>query len=533
MKASTLRTFTTVHTWTGLLAGFALFIAFYAGALTMFHEEIDAWAVPRTEMARADTMDRAHAMLADIVAKHPAARDQIGVTYPADHPSHEVAAYWMEKNGEWKTQSLGEAAPRDSEDHEHGLADFVYELHYDLGIPVVGIYLMGIVSVIYGLALLTGLLIHLPNLVRELFALRPGHNLKRLWQDAHNVIGILSLPFHVIFAITGALLCLTLVMLIAFNTVAFDGKLMPAFERMTSALPATQDKGGTAVMLSPAELGARARQAALSAGAASFEPDYMRYVHYGRQGAAAEVRGTSTKTLGEYGMVSLDATNGRVLGMQLSGVRDANHATYSAIFGLHFGSFGGLSLRWLYFVLGLAGAFLFYSGNLLYIESRRKRRQADQPLKVRAMATATVGVCIGACFAISTTFLANLLGPLWGASPTAIVQPVCFTAFAAAILWTFWRLPARAAVELLWATAFISVAVGLLDATIHGDRLLRTLGEGRFAVLGVDLVAIAMGVGFAWLGFATRRRAVEGDPCSVWSSRRTGSERPARELQEA
>jgi hypothetical protein len=308
---------------------------------------------------------------------------------------------------------------------------------------------------------------------------------------------------------------------------------MPAFERMTSALPATQDKGGTAVMLSPAELGARARQAALAAGAANFEPDYMRYVHYGRQGAAAEVRGTSTKTLGEYGMVSLDAASGKVLGMQLSGARDANHATYSAIFGLHFGSFGGLPLRWLYFVLGLAGAFLFYSGNLLYIESRRKRRQADQPLKVRAMATATVGVCIGACFAISTTFLANLLGPLWGASPTAIVQPVCFTAFAAAILWTFWRLPARAAVELLWATAFISVAVGVLDATIHGDRLLRTLGEGRFAVLGVDVVAIAMGVGFAWLGFATRRRAIEGDPCSVWSSRRPGSERAARELQEA
>ncbi len=45
------------------------------------------------------------------------------------------------------------SAPRDSEDHEHGLADFVYELHYDLGIPVVGIYLMGVVSVIYGLAL--------------------------------------------------------------------------------------------------------------------------------------------------------------------------------------------------------------------------------------------------------------------------------------------------------------------------------------------------------------------------------------------
>jgi uncharacterized iron-regulated membrane protein len=526
MKSSTLRTFTTVHTWTGLLAGFALFIAFYAGAITMFHDPIDVWALPKAELADAQVMDKAGAMMADIVAKHPAARESIGVTYAAGHPSHEVSAYWMEKDGTWMTQAIDDASAHDAEDHEHGLADFVYELHYDLGIPEIGIYLMGIVSVIYGLALLTGVLIHLPNLLRELFALRPGHNLKRLWQDAHNVIGILSLPFHIIFAVTGALLCLTLVALMAFNTVIFDGKLMSAFERMTSALPdtaamtAAAPKGeGTVPMLAPAELGAIARKAAIAAGAANFEPDYMRYVHYGQPGAAAEVRGTSEKTLGEYGMVALDASTGRIINMQLTGARDANHATYSAIFGLHFGTFGSLSLRWLYFVLGLAGAFLFYSGNLLYIETRRKRRQAEQPMKVRAMATATVGVCLGTCFAISVMFIANHLAPYLGAEPTHVVQPVCFITFFAAIAWTFWRRPAKAAVDLLWATAVTSVAVGVLDIALHGERLSRTLAEGRYEVLGVDLVAMAMGAGFGWLAVATRRRAVAGDPCSVWAAK--------------
>jgi hypothetical protein len=104
---------------------------------------------------------------------------------------------------------------------------------------------------------------------------------------------------------------------------------------------------------------------------------------------------------------------------------------------------------------------------------------------------------------------------------------VCFTAFAAAVIWTFWRRPAKAAVDLLWATALVSVVVGVLDMVVHGDRLMRTLGEGRFAVLGVDLVAMAMGVGFAWLGVATRRRAVEGDPCSVWSSKGAVATAPA------
>src|SRR6201991_2713211 len=93
MKASTIRTFTTVHTWTGLLAGFALFVAFYAGALTMFHDEIDTWALPRAEATHDDTLRRAALMLDGIVAAHPAAREQIGLTFPASRaPSQQVAA---------------------------------------------------------------------------------------------------------------------------------------------------------------------------------------------------------------------------------------------------------------------------------------------------------------------------------------------------------------------------------------------------------------------------------------------------------
>lgn len=41
MKASTLKTFLDVHSWTGLGSGLALFIAFYAGALTVFWAELD------------------------------------------------------------------------------------------------------------------------------------------------------------------------------------------------------------------------------------------------------------------------------------------------------------------------------------------------------------------------------------------------------------------------------------------------------------------------------------------------------------
>src|SRR3546814_3767469 len=70
------------------------------------------------------------------------------------------------------------------------------------------------------------------------------------------------------------------------------------------------------------------------------------------------------------------------------------------------GEYGNALVPWLYFVLGVGGAFLFYSGNLLWIESRRKRRQQAQGRAQVNMARATVGICIGFCVAVSAAFVA-------------------------------------------------------------------------------------------------------------------------------
>lgn len=55
---------------------------------------------------------------------------------------------------------------------------------------------MGIVSILYAVALVSGVIVLLPSLIKDLFALRLGANLKRMWLDAHNVVGIVSLPFR-------------------------------------------------------------------------------------------------------------------------------------------------------------------------------------------------------------------------------------------------------------------------------------------------------------------------------------------------
>ncbi len=51
MRADYIRIYKSVHTWTGILTGMALFIAFYAGALTVFKEPLTRWATPPAVVA--------------------------------------------------------------------------------------------------------------------------------------------------------------------------------------------------------------------------------------------------------------------------------------------------------------------------------------------------------------------------------------------------------------------------------------------------------------------------------------------------
>jgi uncharacterized iron-regulated membrane protein len=514
MKSSTIRTYQTVHTWTGLLAGFALFVAFYAGALTVFHDDIAAWQNPpwRSTVDAEVPMDT---LIQQLVTRHPAASNDFGIVLPTDS-SHAAYAYWQDgEHARFATVKQMDA-PR-AEAGENELADFVYALHDSLGLPVVGLYLMGIVSVLYGLALVSGILIHLPQLIGDLFAMRVGRNIKRLWQDAHNAIGVISLPFHVIFSVTGALFCLFAITLATLNTVAFDGKLLETFGKATQTTPTVTASGTQAAMLTPEALMERARTAALASGVTTFEPDYLHFVHYGDRNAVAEVRGLSQHTLGSYGTVVLSAHDGSVLATYVGNRYSLNGISYASLFGLHFGSFGGRAVQWLYFLLGLAGAFLFYSGNLLWIESRRKRRHPDQPRRTQVMARATIGVCIGTCLGISGAFAATWFAMRLGIDAAVPQRLACYGLFLTACVYACMRPIARATVELLWATAALTAGIAMLDLISNAPSMLISGSPLGWRVLGVDLTGIALGVVFACFARTTMRRAHQGNANSVWA----------------
>ncbi|MEO9078190.1 MAG: PepSY-associated TM helix domain-containing protein [Rhodanobacter sp.] len=517
LKPATLRTFTALHSWVGLVAGFALFVAFYAGAITVFRSPLQQWAAPPAS-THATTLADAQRLLDRVLANHPQAREHLGMTFPG-YELAEPTAYWQDDQGIWQYATPDNPAGS-PERPGADLPELVNDLHFSLGIPGIGIWLMGLVSLLYGIALVSGVVIHLPRLLKDLFALRQGRNLKRFWQDAHNVIGVLSLPFHIMFAVTGALLCLMFVLMLVLNPLVFDGRLMTAAAAAMDTAPVVAKAGIDAPLLSLASWRDEAIERAQRQGVENFVPGYLKLAHAGDAHAVVEITGSSMHALGS-GTIAFDASTGTVLANQLAGSRDANHATLAAVYALHYGDFGNAVVQWLYFLLGLGGAFLFYSGNLLWIESRRKHRQVEQGRAQLAMARATVGICIGLCVAISAAAVTSQavawLGSHEGWQPGTAERWVCFVTWATCMLWACRRTPIRAAQELLWLASVVTLMIPIAHGLATGWWFWRGLLTGQSASAAIDIGAIALALGFSWLARVTGRRGRQGNPHSVWS----------------
>src|SRR5690606_544156 len=222
-----------------------------------------------------------------------------------------------------------------------------------------------------------------------------------------------------------------------------------------------------------------------------------------------------------YGFANLDPYTGEIISTDyFPGRQDGWFATVTGFFTLHFGSFGGASVRWGYFLLGLGGAFLFYSGNLLWIESRRKIEKRGGPTEQRrsahVMANLTIGVTAGCIAGVSLTIAAAKWLPGRVENVGAWHTGVYYTAFLAALAWAFLRGAARASRELLIACAIATLAIPLSSfCAALGVPPAWNHGGGS---LLIDITALVGAAVFWRLASIAHARAVAGRRDSVWSS---------------
>lgn len=520
MKAEIVRTYKVVHTWVGILSGVMLFIAFYAGAFTMFAPEIGRWAdaPPTARQAASSPLDPL--ATAFFAARDPAIGSAV-LVLERERPGYGRMRYTDKQGASWQV-TLDAAGRLQTSAAQTGPAGhFVDQVHRNGGLPLadaVAEPVIGLVALLYALALISGVVILLPSLVKDLLVLRIGANVKRFWLDAHNLIGITSLPFHLAIALTTAGFCL--------HDWVYDTQdaTIHAIGKPAAAEPRAKGKAGpdaSANWMAPSHLLASARSIS-----ASFTPTELTYrglnspkpqVNMGGEDWSGHMRAPRA------GFMNFNPVSGQLnKGISLLPHQQNNwEASLSAIFALHFGSFGGVPVRLAYVVMGLLGAILFYTGNLLWIESRlRKNRQLaaplPQPRHVRAVAALTVGLCLGAVIGLPLGLVALRWQAGLGLDMAGIGLAVFNGALALGLLvalakgaaWAGYRLTFGAAVATL-LVPLTSLLAGMFPGLPIGKPYVTDY-------LWIDGLSLFGGVLLLWMAARVRRRARSGERQSVW-----------------
>jgi uncharacterized iron-regulated membrane protein len=534
MRTEFVRIYKAIHTWTGIIAGMALFIAFYAGALTVFKEPLARWVAPPAE-TRLLPLAEAQQLIVKTLAAHPAAARDFTL-HLQDTEQIPGRMAWQIRDAEadehdetslrrYVARLDAEGAAQVDESHPSHLPSFIDVLHRVVGLPVdsdPNRWVMGVIAALYTLALVSGVVVLLPSMIKDFFALRVGRNLKRMWLDAHNVVGIVSLPFHIVMALTAVVFAYHDGIYLVQDKLLHDGKWASAFQRQRPA-PGKLPERDPAAMLAPLELVAAAREFA-----PGFEPSMLQYQQVDGPRAVVRVWGKDAAAVSPRargGFVALDPYSGKVVNSDfLPGRQNTPNLFISSFFALHMAAFGGMPVQWMYFLLGLAGAWLFYSGNLLWVESRRKKlpRQGGavpvQRLDTRLMAAATVGVCLGCVCGISLAIVGEKWLHAWAGDANVGPALLYYAAFFACLAWAFLRGAAKASVHLLWAAAALTQAIPLTSLLAWGAPALGMWVHASPASLGVDATALVGALAFAWMARATSRRVRLGSADSVWSA---------------
>jgi uncharacterized iron-regulated membrane protein len=402
MKGGFRASMTWLHTGLGLVFGWLLFVILLTGSLSVFDRAITDWMQ----------------------------------TPPS--------SFWL---GLWSPE-FDERLTRSSR-YTHGGWHFI-RLHFTLHVDMIGIWIVGLVTMGMMTAIVTGVIAHV-RIFRDLFTFRPGRG-GRSWLDAHTALGVAVLPFLVMIAYTGLVLFYSTYMPAGFMA-RYGGDR--GFRQELYAQPADAPAGRTAPLFQ----------------LTGHPPLYQ-------------------------------SPEGRPESLARS--------TRQAMVSLHLIQFGGAEVRWLYFLSGLLGAATVAAGLMLYTVKRRRRHEeaGTAPGRlfrlVEGLNCATVA---GLCVAVAAYFWANRLIPVGGADRAAQELLVFAGVWAACAGHANLR-PARAAWrEQLAAAALLLLALPFLNALTTSASVIATASAGDWRAAGVDLTMAAAGLLLAGAAVFARPRA--------------------------
>ncbi|MES2612895.1 MAG: PepSY-associated TM helix domain-containing protein [Pseudomonadota bacterium] len=510
-----------LHTWAGLVLGWLLFAIFLTGTLSFFKTELNLWMRPELHGMPPATADVAERAVAAMNRKVPDVTQWI-LRMP-DERQNAVTLLWRDTgNGRFETLLMNPQTGETVDARKTMGGEFFYRFHFELRTAqkgrwaIEGRWVVGVATMLMFIALLTGVVTH-RRIFKDFFTFRPAKGGQRAWLDAHNVTGVLVLPFYLMITFSGLMIFHTLYMPSGI-AVAYQGP--KGVDSQTYFADLQGEKPERRVRRNP---GDKVEPLPAAMPLAVILKTARERWDGGRIGgiqARRDAQGTPVVEVTRHEGDRLQYRPERMLFNGTTGAlleqTDATTpaaVTYGVLYGLHLGRFAGPGMRWVLVGFGLLGSLMIATGMVLWsvkrsAQGQRKGAAADAPVRLpfgqRLVASLNIASLAGLPLACAVYMASNRLIPLDAPERPDAELSYFFGAWGVALLWGV-LFPNRRGWSLVLALAGAAwAALPLLNALSTSTHLGVSLPAGDWLWAGMDLTFLATGVLLGWLAWRLR-----------------------------
>jgi len=404
------------HTVSGIVISVALFVIFFAGSFSFFRDEIIGWERNEPVMEGMDLKDIDVDRMLDSISeqKELYGRDvsftkffnerRLGVNITASQDSKagdkaQIREFFYMDAENLNSYTYGS---------NYSIGEFLYRLHFFAQLNLwgtSGYLLSGFVAFFFLFAIITGVFVHWKKIVSNFYVFRPMASLKNLWTDAHTALGILGLPYQFVYAVTGTCLIIgTSVMSPAVVTFMYDGDTNELYDDF-GFNPLRFDMRGEKLAEIPSVNAFVAKAGQKWKG---FEVKSVKIYNYGDKNMRIGIDGYTSHNLkfAGRGDILYDLDGAELQVTDPHSETSYQDAAMAVITQLHYGDYGGVPLRIVYFILGIASCFVIISGVMIWLVARDKKHVPEKQRKFNAWVVwIYLAVCLSLFPVTAFTFL--------------------------------------------------------------------------------------------------------------------------------
>nr|WP_235503904.1 MULTISPECIES: PepSY-associated TM helix domain-containing protein [unclassified Acidovorax] len=518
-----------LHTWAGLILGWLLFAIFLTGTLSFFKNEFNLWMRPEMHGLPAADAQVAQKSLDALVRKSPEVTQWI--MHLPDERDPAVNLLWRGTgNGRFETLRMNPQTGEAIEARQTMGGDFFYRFHFELRTAqkgrwtLEGRWVVGVATMLMFVALITGVITH-RRVFKDFFTFRPTKGGQRAWLDAHNVTGVLVLPFYLMITFSGLMIFHTLYMPAGIATTYKNEKGVDSnayFADLQGEKAESRPRRGASDKVEP--LPAIALQPILTEARTRWDGGRIGSVQARRDAkgrAVVEVtRHEGDRLQYRPPRLLFDATTGQWLDQ--ADPTGPAAKTYGVLYGLHLARFADAGMRWALFGFGVLGSLMIATGMVLWTVKRSALSQTkagrqgaataaartQAPFGERLVAAINIATLAGLPLACGVYVASNRLIPVGIEGRADAELAWFFSAWGVALLWALacavvrpsrmgWSVP-------LGAAGAVWTALPLINALTTHTHLGVTLPAGEWIWASMDLSFLATGLLLCWLSWRLR-----------------------------